>query len=59
MLRPYLHLIGLQVSVEKKLVELSLITIAEGEADEPLEVMPDGTRRPVLSAATEEAASSA
>ncbi|KAL1526777.1 hypothetical protein AB1Y20_015473 [Prymnesium parvum] len=47
------------VSVEKKLVELSLITIAEGEADEPLEVMPDGTRRPVLSAATEEAASSA
>lgn len=44
------------VSVEKKLVELSLITVEEGEPDEPLEVMPDGTRRIVLTAAAEEEA---
>lgn len=47
------------MNVEKKLVELSLITIEEGEPDEPLEVMPDGTRRPVLTAAAEEAAGAA
>ena len=44
----------LQVNVEKKLVELSLITVDEGEADEPLEVMKDGTRKPVLTASEEE-----
>jgi len=43
-------------SVEKKTVELSLITIAEGEDDTPLEVMPDGKRRPVQTAAQEEGA---
>ena len=40
--------------MEKKLVELSLITVAEGEDDTPLEVLPDGTRRPVQTAAAEE-----
>merc|ERR1711972_1309770 len=43
------------VNVEKKLVELSLITVVEGESDEPLEVMADGTRQPVQTAAAEEA----
>merc|ERR1719353_576586 len=47
------------VNVQKKLVELSLITVGEGEDDEPLEVMADGTRVPVATAAAEEAAAAA
>jgi len=47
------------VSVEKKLVELSLITVAEGEDDTPLEVAADGSRAPVQTAAAEEAATTA
>jgi len=39
----------------KRLVELSLITLAEGESDEPLECIDDGSFAPVLSAAQEEA----
>merc|ERR1719327_1970918 len=34
----------------KRLVELSLITLAEGESDEPLECIDDGSFAPVLSA---------
>ena len=49
----------LQVNVEKKLVELSLITVEEGEDDTPLEIMKDGTRQPVQTAAADEAAKEA
>ena len=47
------------MNVQKKLVELSLITIDEGEDDTPLEVLKDGTRQPVQTAAAEEAAAAA
>ena len=43
----------------KRLVELSLITVAEGESDEPMELLPDGTEVPILSAAAEEEAAAA
>ena len=40
-------------------VELSLITLAEGESDEPLELLDDGTYAPIKTAAEEEAAAAA
>jgi len=43
------------VSAAKKRVELSLITKDEDEDETCLEVLPDGTRQPVLTAAQEEA----
>jgi len=43
----------------KRLVEMSLITLAEGESDEPLEVLPDGSQTPILTVAEEEAAAAA
>jgi hypothetical protein len=45
-----------KLDVERRLVELSLITLAEGEDDSPLEVQEDGSTVPVLTAAAEEAA---
>ena len=43
----------------KRQVELSLITLAEGESDEPLELLDDGTYAPIKTAAEEEAAAAA
>jgi len=40
-----------KVSVAERLVELKLITIEEGESDEPLEVAEDGSLQPILTAA--------
>jgi len=45
-----------KVSAEKKIVELSLITLEDGESDEPLEILDDGSRVPILAASVEEAA---
>merc|ERR1719199_2318543 len=39
----------------KRLVELTLITMAEGESGEPLELLEDGSYVPILTAAEEEA----
>merc|ERR1719261_848740 len=47
------------VDSKKRLVELALITCAEGADDEPLEVMPDGSRTAILTAAAEEEAEAA
>jgi len=44
---------------QKRLVELSLITMAEGESDEPLELLEDGSLVPILTAAEEEAQNAA
>jgi len=41
---------------KRRLVELSLITVEEGEDDTPLEVLKDGSTIPVATAAEEEAA---
>jgi len=43
----------------KRLVEMTLITTAEGESDEPLELLADGTYVPILTAAAEEEAKAA
>jgi len=43
----------------KRQVELSLITTAEGDSDEPLELLSDGTYASIQTAAEEEAAASA
>lgn len=43
----------------KRLVELSLITVAEGASDEPLELLDDGTYVPIQTAAEEAAAEAA
>uniref|UniRef100_A0A7S4BHU9 Uncharacterized protein n=1 Tax=Chrysotila carterae TaxID=13221 RepID=A0A7S4BHU9_CHRCT len=48
-----------KVDVEQRLVELTLITMEEGETDEPLEVLDDGSLAPVQTAAEEEAAAAA
>jgi len=42
--------------IAKRQVELTLITVADGAADEPLELMDDGSYAPIKSAAEEEAA---
>ena len=43
----------------KRQVELSLITLAEGDSDEPLELLSDGSYVPIQTAAEEEAAAAA
>jgi hypothetical protein len=43
----------------RRLVELSLITVADGESDEPLELLEDGSYVPILTAAEEEKAAQA
>merc|ERR1719484_59906 len=48
-----------KVDSKKRLVELALITGAEGADDEPLEVLADGSRTAILTAAAEEAAEAA
>lgn len=48
-----------KLSVAKREVELALITLEEGEEEGCLEVLPDGSRVPVLTAAEEEAAAAA
>lgn len=47
------------VDVDRRLVELSLITVAEGADDTPLEELKDGSLVPVKTAAEEEAAAAA
>lgn len=44
---------------QKRLVELSLITLADGQSDEPLEELADGTFTPILTVQEEEAAAEA
>jgi len=44
---------------QKRLVELSLITVAEGDSDEPLELLEDGSYVSIQTAAEEEAAKAA
>jgi len=46
-------------NTNKRLVELSLITVAEGASDEPLELLDDGTYAPIQTAAEEAAAEAA
>jgi len=46
-------------NAKKRLVEMSLITVAEGESDDPLELLDDGTYVPIQTAAQEEAAAAA
>merc|ERR1719261_2129255 len=48
-----------KVDSKKRLVELALITCAEGADDEPLEVLADGSRTAILTAAEEEAEAAA
>jgi len=43
-----------KVDVERRLVELTLATLEEGESDKPLEVLDDGSLGPVLTAQEEE-----
>merc|ERR1719460_1161970 len=43
----------------KRQVELSLITTSEGDSDEPMELLEDGTYTPILTVAEEEAAAAA
>merc|ERR1711920_646070 len=45
-----------KVNIAERLVELSLITVEDGEDDMPLEVLDDGSLAPVQTAAQEEAA---
>jgi len=45
--------------VQRRLVELTLITTSPGDADEPLELLADGTYVPIVTAAEEEAAKEA
>jgi len=45
-----------KVSVEERLVEMTLITLEKGMSDEPLERLEDGSLAPVLTAAQEEQA---
>jgi len=44
---------------QKRQVELSLITLADGQSDEPLEELADGTFAPILTVQEEEAAAEA
>jgi len=44
------------IDADRRLVELQLITVSEGDDDAPLEVLADGTLQPVKTAAEEEEA---